>query len=94
MVRTHFACSMDDGDLLLNIARSLAATCHDFTAYLFAHQQKSPTNNLLEQRISHTVLSESRRVTQSLANRSPMESTSTSPRSAHGFPDPPIGPAR
>jgi hypothetical protein len=49
---------MDDGALLLNIARSLAATCRDSTAYLFAHRQKPPTNNLLGQRISHTVLSE------------------------------------
>jgi hypothetical protein len=57
-VRTHFACSMDDGALLLNTARSPVSTRHDSTAYLFASRQKSPTNNLSGQRISHTVLSE------------------------------------
>ena len=57
-VRTHFACSMNDGAVLLNTARSPVSTCHDSTAYMFASRQKSPTNNLLGQRISHTVLSE------------------------------------
>jgi len=57
-VRTHFACAMDDGALLLNTACSPVSTRHDSTVYLFASRQKSPTNNLLGQRISHTVLSE------------------------------------
>ena len=48
----------DDGALLLDTARSLVSTCHDSTAYLLAHRQKSPTNNLLGQRISHTAVSE------------------------------------
>ena len=57
-VRTHFACSIDDGALLLNPPILLSRPVHDSTAYLFAHRQKSPTNNPLGQRISHTVLSE------------------------------------
>jgi hypothetical protein len=54
----HFACSMDDGALLLSTARSPVSTCDDSTAYYFANRQKSPTNNLSGQRISHTVLTE------------------------------------
>jgi len=50
--------AMDDGALLLNTACSPVSTRHDSTVYLFASRQKSPTNNLLGQRISHTVLSE------------------------------------
>ena len=49
--------AMDDGPSVEHRPFSFS-TRHDSTAYVFASRQKSPTNNLLGQRISHTVLSE------------------------------------